>query len=723
MKVVIRRVRTFYAEQMQAHGYGNRIFRFETDAQGEPMVHRVDGRHPESYYADDLGPVFDESEPVVAGDVNIRLIVIDNSTDRIIGSGGFGERLGKNSGYATVPGGFSFATAAHELGHAFGLEHDFRDGAYIMSYGPGWDRLSACSAEFLSVHPYFNPKTPIEDGPRPTVELISPRTYPAGSRNVPVQFQVNDSEGLHQVFLRGLYGLIACRGLDGEKSALVEFDYDGAWRVDGLLPLPNAVAHTFFGEAVDTDGNLSAHFVFTLVESSPHRIATLEGNTWWFHSVAFSPVDATLAAGSDDGTVKLWDVETQQDIGTLEGHTDGVRSVAFSSDGRTLASGSDDGTVKLWDVETQQDIGTLEGHTDGVRSVAFSSDGRTLASGSNDGTVKLWDVGSRELVGTLEAHKNGVISVAFSPDGATLASGSWDGTIKLWDMGSRELVGTPAGHRKGVSVAFSPDGAALASGSWDGTIKLWDVETQQDIGTLRGHTGEVLSVAFSPFDATLLASGSSNAEVKLWNAITGANLATFGNMSTVNSVAFSSDGATLASGTGEGTSELWDLSEWTGPRPYAVETISGDGQQGVPGAALAHPLVVEVRDQYGNHLPNAVVTFTVTMGDGTFSKTTATTDANGLATTTLTPGRKGGTVTVVATVGDLKPVTFTATAKSASDFDGDGTVGFGDFVQFAAQFGLSHDDERYDARYDLDGNGAIGFGDFLILAGAFGSDG
>ena len=301
MKVVIRRVRTFYAEQMQAHGYGNRIFRFETDAQGEPMVHRVDGRHPESYYADDLGPVFDESEPVVAGDVNIRLIVIDNSTDRIIGSGGFGERLGKNSGYATVPGGFSFATAAHELGHAFGLEHDFRDGAYIMSYGPGWDRLSACSAEFLSVHPYFNPKTPIEDGPRPTVELISPRTYPAGSRNVPVQFQVNDSEGLHQVFLRGLYGLIACRGLDGEKSALVEFDYDGAWRVDGLLPLPNAVAHTFFGEAVDTDGNLSAHFVFTLVESSPHRIATLEGNTWWFHSVAFSPVDATLAAGSDDG--------------------------------------------------------------------------------------------------------------------------------------------------------------------------------------------------------------------------------------------------------------------------------------------------------------------------------------------------------------------------------------------------------------------------------------
>ncbi len=221
MKDEILRIQTIYAEQMKAHGYGFTTFRVETDPQGEPMVHRVDGRHPESYYADDLGPVFDESEPVVAGDVNIRLIVIDNSTDRILGYGGFGERLGKNSGYASVPGGFSFEAAAHELGHAFGLEHDFRDGAYIMSYGPGSNRLSACSAEFLSVHPYFNPKTPIEDGPRPTVELISPRTYPAGSRNVTVQFQVNDSEGLHQVSLRGLDGLIACRGLDGEKSALL----------------------------------------------------------------------------------------------------------------------------------------------------------------------------------------------------------------------------------------------------------------------------------------------------------------------------------------------------------------------------------------------------------------------------------------------------------------------------------------------------------------------
>ena len=70
-----------------------------------------------------------------------------------------------------------------------------------MSYGPGWNRLSTCHAEFLSVHPYFNPDTPIEEGQPPTIEFISPRTYPTGSKSVPVRLKISNSEGLHQVLL------------------------------------------------------------------------------------------------------------------------------------------------------------------------------------------------------------------------------------------------------------------------------------------------------------------------------------------------------------------------------------------------------------------------------------------------------------------------------------------------------------------------------------------
>jgi len=100
----------------------------------------------------------------------------------------------------------------------------------------------------------------------------------------------------------------------------------------------------------------------------------------------------------------------------------------------------------------------------------------------------------------------------------------------------------------------------------------------------------------------------------------------------------------------------------------------------------------------------------------------ATTDEKGRAATTLTLGRQPGTNTIVATIADLEPVTFTATGKSHPDFDRDGTVGFGDFLLFAAQFGLSQGEEGYDAVFDLDGNGAIGFSDFLIFAGSFGKD-
>ena len=148
-----------------------------------------------------------------------------------------------------------------------------------------------------------------------------------------------------------------------------------------------------YNHILPSTGNLQTLSIIPTVNNirTPRKFPIfLEGHSGHVYSVAFSPDGCTLASGSADQTIKLWDMETHREIATLKGHSNTIDSVAFSPDGRILASGSDDKTVKLWDVKTQTEITTLKGHSNKISSVAFSPDGNTLVSGSSDNTIKLW---------------------------------------------------------------------------------------------------------------------------------------------------------------------------------------------------------------------------------------------------------------------------------------------------------------------------------------------
>ena len=163
IKREILRAQSFYTQQMARHGYEKLSFRIETDSQGEPKVHRVDGEHPNNHYLIDTpSAVEQEISQVFDLRANVYLILIDNSTGRIHQRelpyvDGVGTKISKSGGYALVGPTSNYNLTTHELGHAFGLQHDFRNSSYLMAYG------SVCSwcPVYLSVMPIICPCTPI----------------------------------------------------------------------------------------------------------------------------------------------------------------------------------------------------------------------------------------------------------------------------------------------------------------------------------------------------------------------------------------------------------------------------------------------------------------------------------------------------------------------------------------------------------------------------------
>ena len=220
-------------------------------------------------------------------------------------------------------------------------------------------------------------------------------------------------------------------------------------------------------------------------------LATLEENQ--VNSVAFHPTAPLLATGSNDTTVKLWllssDNSSATCVATLEGHRSPVMSVAFhpTANPSLLATCSMDHTAKLWllssDNSSATCVATLKGHSAYVNSVAFHPTAPLLATGSQDKTVKLWllssDNSSATCVATLEGHSSPVMSVVFHPTAPLLATGSADKTVRLWLLSSRNSSATCVAILKGhsnvvYSVAFHPTAPLLATGSFDKTVKIWD---------------------------------------------------------------------------------------------------------------------------------------------------------------------------------------------------------------------------------------------------------
>ena len=641
MKDQIRTVQRFYADQMEMHGYGKVTFRVETDSQGEPIVHRVDGQHPDTHY---LGytedAVLTEIGLAFNRDVNIYFIAIDNSvnginySDRVFG--GFGRRWGKYGGHALVASQFGWELVAHELGHAFGLQHDFNDSTYIMSYGPGRARLSPCHAEFLSVHPYFGSDTLIQGEEAATIELISSPRYPEGAARVSVQFKVSDIEGLHQaqLFVRtikphlsaGALEVKVCRGLGDEKDAVIEFDYNGVIPSDERTSFSSSMIHPISFEAVDTDGNVS-WTSFVLFSDALQPLSKVLGDNQ--HGLPNVPLPVPFG-------VELRDLNN--------GSTRAGVAVTF-----TVTAG--DGTLSVERSETDyngQAESTLTlGPNLGANTVEVSAAGNTVIFNAVAGTAM--DIPDANLRAALETAVRGAPdNLIVSAEIATLTH------FEAPYVGIRNL--------SGLEDATNLTGLDLAGNNISDISPVAGLTRLISLNLGKNSISDISAVVGLTNLTTLILNNNSISDISPLVENTG-----LAGRDTVdlqaNPLSYPSIHTYIPALQSRGITVRFD-----NRIPATPLKISGDNQQEVARALLEQPFILEVRDEVGIPFEGVPATFIVTAGGGVVQPETVLTDENGRAASTLTLGPDGGTNTVhVSVEGISQPVTFTAVAEIEFD--------------------------------------------------------
>jgi WD40 repeat protein len=312
---------------------------------------------------------------------------------------------------------------------------------------------------------------------------------------------------------------------------------------------------------------------------SGQELITLSGHTDIVWDVEFDPSGSRIATSSSDGTARVWSTTTGQALFIVSGHPE-VYPIAFSPDGTRPATGGSHGVVKVWDAATGHELLMLSGHTDFLADIAFSPDGKRLATGGGDRTARVWDIeaslttsaSSGQELYSLTDFTGPISGVAFDPDGGRLVTSSGDGSVRVWDVATGLLLFTITDNNPSFTrVTFSPDGERLAVGSITGTPVVWNISStgSEEELTLAGHTGSVWGLAFSP-DGRLIATAGEEGIARIWDASSSADreLLVVGegsHISFVRRVALSMDGTRLATaGFADATAIVWDAESGQG---------------------------------------------------------------------------------------------------------------------------------------------------------------
>ncbi len=307
--------------------------------------------------------------------------------------------------------------------------------------------------------------------------------------------------------------------------------------------------------------------------------------------IQFNADGSLFITGDDKGYIRLWEYPTRNERYVIAPDDRGIEALTFSPDGTHYASCDRNPIVTIRDTETGSVQLRLSGHEGRITALAYSPDGRQLASASRDGTLRVWNTTTGAISNVITAHDGTAVwALAYSPDGLSLASGGSDLTVRLWDTQTWSAQRVYRGHQKQVyALAYGTDGRMLVSGDDEGLVKQWDTifpGKSTDMWALPGHTGVINQVAYSPDGALIATSAgdwktSDDMTARIWDVNSGALIKVLeGHTASVRQTTFHPTEPVYATSSHDRTIRVWNRNSHT------TQAVLGPFETGVNVAAF-----------------------------------------------------------------------------------------------------------------------------------------